>query len=65
MIHVYQQEDDDWDDILMAAQQPSPTSPTHHFAKATSFGVKQLDYIDHISLTNKEQKQLIKDSQKS
>jgi hypothetical protein len=64
MIHAYQQEDDDWDDIPMAAQQPSPTSPTHHFAKTPSFSVKQLDYVDQVSLTNKEQKQLIKESQR-
>jgi hypothetical protein len=48
----------------MAAQQPNPPSPTHHLAKVPSFGVKQLDFVDHVALTNKEQKQLIKESQK-
>ena len=43
MIHAYQQENDDWDDIPMAAQQPSPASPTHHLAEVPTFGVKQLD----------------------
>ena len=43
MIHAYQQENDDRDDIPMAAQQPSPASPTHHLAKVPTFGVKQLD----------------------
>ena len=63
MIHAYQQEDDDLDDFPMAAQQPSPAFPTHHLAKVPSFGVKQLDYLDHVSRTNKEQKLLIKESQ--
>ena len=64
MIHAYQQENDDWDDIPMAAQQPSPASPTHHLAKVPTFGVKQLDYINHVLITNKEQKRLIKESQR-
>ena len=48
----------------MAAQQPSPASPTHNLAKVPSFGVKQLGYVNHVALSNKEQKQLIKESQK-
>ncbi len=67
MMHVYQQkqgEDDDWNNIPMAAQQPSPASPTHHLAKVPSFGVKQLDYVDYVLLTNKEQKRLFKESQR-
>jgi hypothetical protein len=67
MIHAYEKEqddDDDWNDIPMAAQQPYPSSPTHHFAKVPSFGVKQLDFVDHVALTNKEQKRLIKEPQK-
>ncbi len=48
----------------MAAQQPNSSSPTHHLAKVPSFGVKQLDFVDHLPLTNKEQKQLIKECQK-
>jgi hypothetical protein len=63
MIHAYQKEqddDNDWNDILMAAQQPNPPSPTHHLAKVPSLGVKQLDFVDHVALTNKEQKRLIK-----
>jgi hypothetical protein len=64
MIHAYQQENDDRDDIPMAAQQPSPASPTNHLAKVPTFGVKQLDYINHLLITNKEQKQLIKESQR-
>ena len=64
MIHAYQQEvDDDWSDIPMAAQQP-PASSTHCLTKVPSFGVKQLDYVHHDSLTNKEQKRLIKESQR-
>ena len=47
----------------MAAQQPYPTSPTHRLAKIPSFGVKQLDFVDHVALTNKELQQLIKQSQ--
>ncbi len=68
MIHTYKKEQDDndydWNDILMAAQQPHSSSPTHHLAKVSSFGVKQLDFVNHVVLTNKEQKQLIKESQK-
>jgi len=67
MIHAYhkeQEDSDDWDDIPMAAQQPNPPSPTHHFAKVPSFGVKQLDFVDHLPLTSKEQKRLIKECQK-
>jgi hypothetical protein len=60
MMHEYQKEQDDnsddWNDIPMAAQQPNPPSPTHHLAKVPSFGVKQLDFVDHIALTNIEQK---------
>jgi hypothetical protein len=43
MIHAYQKEqddDDNWNDIPMVAQQPHPSSPTHHLAKVPSFGVK-------------------------
>jgi len=67
MIHEYQKEpddDDDWNDIPMAAQRPYPSSPTHHLAKVPSFGVKQLDFVDYVELTNKEQKRLIKESQR-
>jgi hypothetical protein len=64
MIHAYQQEeDDDWSDIPIGAQQP-PASPTHRLTRVPSFGVKQLDYVHHDSLTNKEQKRLIKESQR-
>ena len=58
MIHAYQKEqddDNDWNDIPMAAQQPPPASPAHSFAKVPSFGVKQLGYVNHVALTNKEQ----------
>jgi len=68
MMHEYQKDQDDnsddWNDIPMAAQQPNPHSPTHHLAKVPSFGVKQLDFVDHVVLTNKEQKRLIKESHK-
>ncbi len=58
MIHTYQTEQDnyDWNDIPMAAQQPNTSSPTHHLDKVPSFSVKQLDFVDHVPLTNKEQK---------
>ncbi len=46
------------------AQQPNSPSPTHHLAKVPSFGVKQLDFVDHLPLTSKEQKRLIKECQK-
>jgi len=59
-----QEEDDNWNDIPMAAQQPSPASPTDHFAKVPCSGVKQLNYVNHFALTNKEQKRLIKESQR-
>ena len=66
MIHAYQKEQDDdnnWNDIPMETQQPNSPSPTHHLAKVPIFGVKALDFVDHVALTNKEQKQLIKESQ--
>ncbi len=43
MIHTYQTKQDDdynWNDTPMAAQQPNSSSPTHHLAKVPSFGVK-------------------------
>ncbi len=68
MMHEYQKEQDDdsddWNDIPMAAQRPNSSSPSHHLAEVPSFGVKQLDFVDHVVLTNKEQKRLIKESQK-
>ena len=65
-IHVYpkeQDDDNDQNDIPMAAQQPYPSTPTHRLAKIISFGVKQLDFVNHVALTNKELQQLIKQSQ--
>jgi hypothetical protein len=47
----------------MAAQQP-PASPTHSLARVPSLGVKQLYYVHHDSLTNKEQRRLIKEPQR-
>jgi hypothetical protein len=63
MIHAYQKEqddDNDWNDIPMAAQQPYPSSPPHHLAKIPSFGVKHFNFV---ALTNKEQKRLITKTQ--